>query len=86
MDINGRLDALGWEGDRADFDDLLVEVLHAYCPDWTDEQLLCRPTMALEYVSIVRRRCHMPAMPEELICRALVNIRRRSEQRSGADG
>lgn len=80
MNVTGGLKALGWEGDRADFNDLLVDVQHSFCPDWSDEQLLCRPRSAIEFCDLVRRRANNQNLPDELILRALVHIRRNVNQ------
>lgn len=74
--INERLERHGWVGAREDFDDLLADTLHDFCPDWTDDELKNHPPMAMQFCDVVRRRANVTA-PDDLILRALSNIRRK---------
>ena len=75
-----KLQTLGCTMESADFNDVVVEVWHALCPDWTDEELLVHPRDALRLCDCVRMRvdCNLP---DELILRAMTNIRKKSARK-----
>lgn len=77
MDLNRALRSCGFDGDRRDFDDSLVDVLHSLYREWTDEDLLFHPSEATRFCNIVRQRWHLPDLPDEVTLRCLVNIRKR---------
>jgi hypothetical protein len=74
--LEAELRGQGYFGDPQVFRNVLLELLHTTHPGWTDERLTCNPTRALAYCSAVRHRFGIP-FPEELILRALTNIRRK---------
>ena len=61
------------------FREICVEELEKFALDngWTGDELMAHPSVALQYVQAVRVRLNCAAVPEEIICRTPINIRRR---------
>jgi hypothetical protein len=81
--IEQRLVSLGYTDGRAEFDTILADVFHAFCPDWTDEELTYHPKDASRFCTTVRTRCGCK-LPDELILRTLVINRKRGESECAA--
>jgi len=45
-------------------------------PDWTIDDLICHPKEAMEFAQMVRGELGCPALPDYVILRALMNIRK----------
>jgi hypothetical protein len=87
ISLKAELDRMGYRGHEDDFRDVLVETLHNFCPSWTDEQLLCNPTVALKYCKVVRKAARFAdgvrvREANELILRTLVNTRKQQKRRA----
>jgi hypothetical protein len=76
LNLNAELKLHGCGLDPDAFRDLVVELQHAICPDWTPDELLCHPTDAVVFCQTVRRRAESPGLPEHVICRTLLNLRK----------
>ncbi len=77
--LETRLRSLGYTDKQEEFETILADVFFALCPDWTDEELLFHPDDAKTYCHAVRCRT-TKGLPDELILRALINIRKRGSE------
>jgi transcriptional regulator with XRE-family HTH domain len=59
-----------------DFRDLIIERKHDTSPAWTIDELVCHPDEAKEYCNVIRTATGCPTMPDDLILRTLMNVRR----------
>ena len=78
MLLREELRILGYDGgeySEDEFRDIIQEVFAVLHPSWTDEQLLFRPPDGMRFCEAVRCRTSK-GLPDELILRTLVNIRK----------
>ncbi len=62
--------------DPSAFRDLLLDQKERTSPSWTVDELVCHPDDAKNYCDAVRVATDAPRLPDDLILRTLMNIRR----------
>lgn len=67
----------GWTKGADAFRDIVWRVFKRHYSDLTDEQLLQEPAEAAKFCDRVRTRAKGPEIPDQLILRTLLNIRKR---------
>lgn len=73
------LRAVGYPSGREQFYDKVEELREALYPDWTADELACRPHEALQFCEVVRRGVVAP-VPDHLVMKALLNRRRQGKK------
>lgn len=61
------------------FREVVETVFNHLFPDWTDDDLLCKPKVASQFDDEVRKRINCPAVPDEVINRTLINLRKSNQ-------
>lgn len=76
----------GWDITEEHFKKTVEDVFNEYFSRWTDDELLCHPHDALRFDDWVRYRLGNPNIPDALINRTLINIRKanRSKHQRGS--
>jgi len=75
--LDQELAALGWTKDADSFRDVIWTTFRSKFPSLTDEQLLEEPADAARFCDLVRTKLKLAAIGDSLICRTLLNIRKR---------
>lgn len=73
--LRTQLRAYKYDGDAAEFRDLLADTMAAMFPGWTDEKLTYNPVQAKRYCEAIVARAGL-ALPDEFILASLGNIRK----------
>lgn len=78
--LSKRLKALGYQGERADFNDVLADCLAAVAPGCRVDGLRSDPQRAMVFCRAVRERSGLRALSNEEILTALINLRKRGSK------
>jgi hypothetical protein len=76
FDLAEELLAAGCRLERAEFGDRLGDVFNGLFRDKTDEDLLCRPVESAAFCRVVRRAVRSPKLPDRVILRTLIALRK----------
>lgn len=75
--LKNELDAVGCDIDEAEFRDIVQEIKAVLFPTISDEEMICHTeSHARHYIAAVRARCQCQNLPDWLINRTLLNIRK----------
>lgn len=66
----------GFRQSRVEFYDIIADAMHCHCPNWNDQELLCRPQEAIKICDHVRKFTRMSNLADNVILRILVNGRK----------
>lgn len=77
VNLANELNEAGYGRHPDDYRVIVLEVFQARHSDWTDEELLYHPSLALEYCKAVNFESGVE-LPDRVILRTLVNCRKRS--------
>ncbi len=78
MRLDQELTAAGYDGTPDSFKEKIVDIFHASHPNWTEDDLVCHPRDALHYCNYVRSAVQCPDLPDPVILKTLLNIRKSS--------
>lgn len=81
MRLKAELQKCNCPADPDTFRDVVESTFNRMYPDWTDDQLLCQPVKALEFDNEVRAAVKCAAVPDEVINRTLINLRKSNQSR-----
>ncbi len=74
--LEDELDEFGCEMDAGRFRELLEERKATTYPTWSIDELVCHPDEAKEFCVVIRTEANCAGLPDDLILRTLMNIRR----------
>ena len=77
MKLEDELKLYGCYLDPSQFEEILADVFAGMCAGMNDEGLLYRPSDAVRYCQAIRARTS-DGLPEEMILRRLINMRKSS--------
>ena len=76
MRLDKELDQLGCDISADCFREILAGLFNGYYASWTDERLLYHPAEAIRYCEMVRSATRCNGLPDEMILRSLINLRK----------
>jgi hypothetical protein len=82
--LTEHLKAAGWDRDADSFRDALVDIFAEMFRAWTDEELLFNPREAIQFCNVARSRLRTKDLPDHVILRTLVNVRKRGNQKKAS--
>ena len=74
--LETELEEFGCNLDPNTFRELLEDRKVATSPSWTIDDLVCHPQEAKEFCDLIRSESSSPKLPDSLILRTLMNVRR----------
>lgn len=78
--LENELTIYGCDVDPEEFRDIVMELKAVMFPMWTDEELLCHCDHdAPMFCRAVRSRVRCDGLPDHLITRTLLNVRKKSQ-------
>lgn len=83
--LEDELSGYNIKGGAEKFREVIADVKNGMCRNWTDEDLLCHPVDAIRFCAAVCGKLRCFDLPDDLILRTLLNMRKASDPRLDKD-